>query len=145
MHYAEQFVISTLARHPTAIKSLSVIESNRAYLEESGEWPEWCAMPMAGVYAVLCEEYGQERLTMDTITDLAPLTASYIWRREKQIFSFDKDLFQTLIKQPFEGALPSDILLRLPVPCVFIDMPFLISEADYSGFFAWLEYDITNK
>lgn len=145
MHYAEQFVISTLSRHPTAIKRLSLIESHRAELEADGEWPDWCALPMAAVYSVLCEEYGQERLTIDTVEDLAPLTAAYIWRREKQIFSFDEDLFQTLIKQPFEGTLPSDILLRLPVPCVFVDMPFLISENDYSGFFAWIEYDNANK
>lgn len=145
MHYAEQFVISTLSRHPTAIKRISLIESHRAELEADGEWPDWCALPMAAVYSVLCEEYGQERLTIDTVEDLAPLTAAYIWRREKQIFSFDEDLFQTLIKQPFEGTLPSDILLRLPVPCVFVDMPFLISENDYSGFFAWIEYDNANK
>lgn len=145
MHYAEQFVINILSRHHTAIKRISLIESHRAELEADGEWPDWCALPMAAVYSVLCEEYGQERLTIDTVKDLAPLTAAYIWRREKQIFSFDEDLFLTLIKQPFEGTLPSEILLRLPVPCVFVDMPFLISENDYSGFFAWIEYDNANK
>lgn len=146
MHPAEIYAREVIARHPIAADSIRLLELHRAELEADGEWPEWCALPMAAVYSGLTTEYGCERLDLTNIHDLAPLTAAWIWMKTKQVFAFDPTLYEALTKQTFDGSIPREALLHLPVPCVYIDNPFVLSSGAHAdGYFAWLEYDCHAK
>ena len=146
MHSAEVYTRKVIARHPIATRNIQLLESHRTELEADGEWPAWCALPMSVVYTGLAEEYGCERLDLTNIYDLAPLTAAWIWQKTKQVFTFDDTLYEALTKQPFDGSIPQEALLRLPVPCVYIDNPFVFSNGAHAdGYFAWLEYDCHAK
>lgn len=146
MHPAEIYAREVIARHPIASTSIRMIERHRSELEADGEWPEWCVLPMAAVYSSLADEYGCERLDLTNIYDLAPLTAAWIWQKTKQVFTFDATLYETLTKQPFDGSIPKEALLRLPVPCVYINNHFAFQNGvQADGYFAWLEYDCNAK
>lgn len=146
MHPAEIYTREVIARHPIAVNGIQLIERHRPKLEADGEWPEWCALPMTATYIGLVDEYGCERLDLTNIYDLAPLTAAWIWQKTKQVFTFDATLYEALTKQPFDGSIPREALLHLPVPCVYIDNPFTFQDGDRAdGYFAWLEYDSRAK
>lgn len=145
MRAPESFARDIIGRHPKAIEIITRHEDHRADFEASGEWPGWCALPISVVYTALAEELGVDHLKADTIRDLAPLTAAWIWSKAKQIFVFDRTLLAELLSQPFDGAIPGDALKRLPVPCVYIDNALDINGDRAEGLFAWIEYDGNNQ
>lgn len=145
MRLPEFFAKNILNRHPKAVEIIARLEDCRPALESDGEWPSWCALPMAVTYTALTAELGVERLDIDTIHDLAPLTAAWIWSKTKQLFAFNETLLAELMEQPFDGAIPSDALKRLPVPCVYVDNMLGMGKDCAKGFFAWIEYDNANQ
>lgn len=66
--------------------------------------------------------------------------------KNKTIYSFDYDLAKVLMEQADsmteDDVLPADLLLHLPYQCIYIKAS-LMDGTD--GFFAWIEYDLTNK
>lgn len=109
-------------------------------------WPDCCEIPIAAANAVLTQAGNLPQHEAAQIG--AELTACYIWRKNKIIYDFDADLARELCEQAKsyknEDALPVEVLLHPPYPCVFIRCPGILDE-NISGFFAWIEWDTNRK
>ena len=103
-------------------------------------WPDYCALPISAAFVYLADKYDYE-IAAGVASEI---TALWIWRKNKIICSFDMDFAQALAKQAknMQGTevLPTDILIDLPYPCIYIRVPGLVEHVD--GFFVWIEYDI---
>lgn len=141
----ERFSRALISQNQDACARLDRLYAIRDQIEADGEWPSWCAMPMSEVMSCLMAQYHTEILNSFIVEQTAPLTAAYLWQKTKQVFRFDSTLRMELEDQQFTGDLPGDALLRLPVPCVYIEGMFdLFGERIADGFFAWLEADLKN-
>lgn len=134
-HRAVKHLRNATRDHPQCWKHFDMFRQDR---EELGGWPEWCFCPMAGAYAVASQG---GHLDFDQIGEVARLAALAAWRPTQGIYRFDNDLLDALIKAPPKGALPCDLLYRLPVWCVYIELPY----PDFHGFFAHLEWDANHE
>ena len=105
-------------------------------------YPEYCPIPIGAAFSII--DFKESRTAAGKFA--AELTACWAWRKNKIVYSFDYDLAKTLMEQADgiaeDDILPSDLLLHLPYPCVYIKAP-LVDGAD--GFFVWIEYDINTK
>lgn len=103
-----------------------------------------CDLPIGAAYEYLrvkchLEKDGRARLASE-------LTGLYIWRKHKVIYNFDHTLAQELVAQADaiaeDDKIPTEILLRPPYPCVYIqtDKP-LAGDSLPLKFMAWIEED----
>jgi hypothetical protein len=105
-----------------------------------------CDIPISAAATWLVErlDYTREEMARDA----AELTACYIWRKYKIIYSFDNELANELSEQAndytYEDSLTVDILLHPPYPCVYIHCPGILG-INTSGFFAWIEFDVNRS
>lgn len=132
--------------HLAAFDKLDTITARREEIEaKSGAWPDWCALPTGAGYAAISAQHGLRSLPFSLAEDARRIPAAYLWRKSKQIFAFDETVEKELIEQDFPGEIPDDVLLRLPVPCVYIQLhaQSKIFPVDMvaDGFFAWLGYN----
>ena len=107
------------------------------------EWPEWCYVPMAGAYAVVSGG-GEKRIgpgELSRVQDVASLAALAAWRMTKGVYRFDADILAALWDTPLTGELPSELLLRLPEWCVYVEAPRTVMGAPLYGFYAHVEQD----
>lgn len=105
-------------------------------------WPDHCLLPINSAHTYLVNAIG---LTKEKAAEVAAeITACWIWRQNKIIYSFDPDLVSVLADQAKdiqdEEVLPFDLLLHLPYPCIYVKAPSLVEYID--GFFAWIDYDV---
>ena len=104
-------------------------------------WPDCCILPINAAATYLC---ASSLSPVEAAAVAAELTACYLWRQSKIIYSYDAALAATLAEQVDDtedtDILPSDLLLHLPHACVYIKAPELIEHLD--GFFAWADYDV---
>lgn len=105
------------------------------------DWPNFCDLPVSAVTSLLSKR-GADPLICELIA--AELTACYIWRKNKVLFAFDKDLSHALAAQADDikdtDILPTEILLHPPYPCTFVKISNVISGL--SGFWYWIDYEI---
>lgn len=111
------------------------------------EWPDYCELPIgaAASYLLTVAQFSP----MEACAMAAELTACWIWRRNKVIYSFDRDLAEALVEQAADvkdtDTLPTDLLFNLPYPCIYIQTPISPFEADCDGFWVWIEYDVNTQ
>ena len=86
-------------------------------------WPEWCFLPMAGWYAAVCDEMQVHKLSIAHMPEMAQLAALGAWRYTQSIYRINPELFNALIETVPKGALPAELLLRMPEWCVYIETP----------------------
>ena len=107
-------------------------------------WPDYCLLPINAAHTYLVCAAEMEDTEAGQLC--AELTACYIWRRSKVLYTYDPELVDVLRAQAEDMAdadvLPVDLLLHLPHPCVYIKAPGFVEHTD--GFFAWVDYD-TNR
>ena len=105
------------------------------------DWPEWCYVPLAGAYAVVSGG-GDNRVAPEQGMDIGRLAALAAWRMTKGVYCFDEDVLAELWGTPLTGELPSELLLRLPEWCVYIETGGReVMGAALHGFYAHLESD----
>lgn len=115
--------------------------------KDSGEilWPDYCELPIGAAFTYLVSQVGLSK--QDAAMCAAELTACWTWRQTKKIYLFDPNLAKSLAEQAEDtkdtDILPSDLLLHLPYPCIYIKAPGLVDDTD--GFWFWDEYDINEK
>ena len=107
------------------------------------DWPDYCELPISAAYTYLANEYDEK-----TAANLcAELTALWMWRKSKKIYSFDPDLARSLAAQAEDvqdtDVLPCDLLMHLPYPCIYIKAPGILEHTD--GFFTFIEYDTNHN
>lgn len=67
------------------------------------------------------------------------------WRLSKEVYVIDEDLKDLLFEQDGELDVPDEILLQLPYPCFYVELPNTYYRTDkIHGFFVTLEYDVIN-
>ena len=105
-------------------------------------WPNWCFLPMSAFYSIISADAKVERLPLKLIGDVARLSALGTWRISQGVYRFDTDLAKALIDSPITGAIPVDVLYRLPEWCVYVETPgYSFNQQILYGFFVHLEWD----
>lgn len=69
------------------------------------------------------------------------------WRPSQGIYRFDPDVAQAVMETDFDKTLPSEILMRMPEWCVYIDLTntnAVYHSKKLAGFYAHLESDANN-
>ena len=116
-------------------------EELRAERKRLGDWPAWCYCPAAGAYAIVS---GGRQLSIREMPLVPELAAVAAWRPTKGVYRFDPDLFEALTDTPIDGAIPSDVLHRLPEWCVYIETRragWSFDGRPIHGFFSHFEHD----
>jgi hypothetical protein len=133
-----EILVSLGRRYPEAWK---VCEEFRA-AKGAGlpDWPDWCYLPLPGMYAIVSSGRDAELSPhqMRTVEQLGALAA---WRMTQGIYRFDPLVFEAITQTPVAGDLPHEILFRLPEWCVYVETPGLRHGDDpLHGFFAHLDF-----
>lgn len=129
-------------RYPGAWSQLSGMRERRG--AGLPDWPDWCYVPVAGAYAVISGG-GENRVTLDQGVDVGRLAALAAWRMTKGVYRFDADIMAALWETPLTGDLPSDLLLRLPEWCVYVEVSGReVMGVPLHGFYAHLEHDASD-
>lgn len=115
----------------------------RVKIEGGRTWPDYCVLPINAAYTYIQEITKSPQYAAEFA---AELTACWLWRRNKIVYWFDRDLTKTLCEQAHTTAisseLPADLLLHPPYPAVYVKAPTIREGVD--GFFYWLDYDLNN-
>ena len=108
-------------------------------LAATKSWPDYCVLPMNAVAV------GMKSLKnpFAIVSATSELTACWLWRKNKIIYQFNKELTETLTSQPMDDILPTKLLLHTPYPIVYVKVRGIMKQAD--GFFYWIDYDIAAK
>lgn len=110
------------------------------------KWPAWCYCPMAAWYAIVSNDAGVNRLSLDLVADVARLAALGAWRITQGIYQFDPDLAESLDKTLLVGEMPTDVLLRLPEYSLYIDGAGLNWMGEpLRGYWVHLEWDANTE
>lgn len=106
-------------------------------------WPDFCMLPINAAYTYLANAVDDE---MAAPMMASELTACWMWRQNKVMYAFDATLSEMLKAQAedVQGTeiLPSELLMHLPYPIMYIKAPSAFPGLD--GFFFWLDYDVNN-
>ena len=120
-----------------------------AGLKQQGklQWPDYCKLPIGAAMTFLLETGRFSPLNASSLA--AEATACWMWRRNKVIYSFDRDLAAALVEQAADikdtDTLPTDLLFNLPYPCIYIQTPISPLGDKYDGFWVWIEYDFNTQ
>lgn len=110
-------------------------------------WPDWCYAPMSAAIAVATSGgiiTNKENLT-PFMADAQAIDALAVWRRSKEVFVLDSDMEQLLYEQADDLEIDSNILMRLPYPCFYVQTSSLqMGKQIAKGFFVHLEYDVND-
>lgn len=114
-----------------------------------GTWPKWCYAPMSAALAVASQGYDLNKLPINIRMEITSIAQAIFalapWRLSKEVYVIDEDLKDLLFEQDGELDVPNEILLQLPYPCFYVELPNTYYRADkIHGFFVTLEYDVIN-
>ena len=128
-------------RYPDAWRQVDRFRLQRG--AEVPAWPEWCYVPIAATLAIVdAGRPGADRLAV--AHDAAVLAALAAWRIGQGIYRWDPTLASAVVATPIDGALPTDLLFRLPEWGVYHAIPpglLAVAGTPVVGVFAHLEWD----
>ena len=125
-------------RYPDAWKQIDEFRAARG--KDLPDWPDWCFLPMSGVYAIVSGG-GDNRVSLEMIRDVGRLAALSAWRVTQGIYRFDDGLYQELTV--VSDDVKDVILGGIPQWCVYIETPGMkFCDNSVHGFFAHLEFDV---
>lgn len=108
------------------------------------KWPEYCLLPST-VFTSLAikstwhqDDYDKPLDTL-TINLTGAMEALGTWRYSKGVYRFDDSVYEAIIDAPTVGALPSEVICRLPEWSVYIETPALFGGRCH-GFWATLSW-----
>lgn len=137
-------LISFIKLYPSTSQMVNNFRRRRG--KDLHDWPDWCFMPMAGWYAVVCEDNqlrSDQILPLHLGLDVGRLASLATWRYSQGIYQFDADFLAALSDTQILGDMPSEVLYRLPEWCIYIETTGRKwTDAELYGFWAHLEYDI---
>ena len=130
-----RFVLKWERRHPGCYSQLDKM----CELKDTLLWPDYCVLP---INAALTYLTSFEDNFIKAVEGAPELTVCWLWRKRKVIYSYDSDLVETLEQQSSQmkdtEVLPTELLLHMPYPAVYIKAPTELTD----GFFYWLDYDV---
>ena len=99
------------------------------------EWPHYVYVPLAAAEAV-AKQYSVGP------TWIARLGALAAWRVTQGVYRFHPEVYRAVIDTPITGAIPCELLRRLPEWCVYVETPGWAPDGcSVHGFFAHIEWD----
>ena len=123
------------------------VDACRAELSRS--WPNWCFIPKDKLEAILDPYLPTGRnddQQMENYYVIRLVTVLTPWRASRNVYRFDPDIYQALIKTSLKGKLPLELLRKLPEWSVYIETPGLLhpSGTAVEGFAASMNYTWNN-
>lgn len=117
----------------------------RAMRGKELDWPDWCFLPMAASYSIVsAHQGGRDPIPLSLVPDIARISALNAWRFSRGIYRFHPALEAALAHSPISGDMPTEVFLRLPEWCLYVELPSpvggLVGAITY-GFYAHLEHD----
>lgn len=113
--------------------------------KEAGEntnWAKWCFLPLEAWNAI-AEMACKNPIRQGVLGDF--LSAVGTWRYSQGIYRFDETFYRAIVNSEGMSKIPSEILLRLPEWCVYVETPGMtFMDASIDGFFAHLDDDRNN-
>lgn len=106
---------------------------------DSFDWLDFCYIPIATTMIIMDQDYSNEfALEASVITCLAA------WQKTKGIYRFDETLIEEMLDMDSSDMkIPTEVLLRLPQWCLYIETPFYkINGVQMDGFFVHIEHDV---
>lgn len=104
------------------------------------QWDDRCLLPIGAAFTYLNDMMPQG----SSSARASELTASWTWNKYRVSYIYDPDLAKTLCAQAENmedtDVLPSDIIMSLPYPCVYISSNEICDGV--VGFWAWIEDDV---
>ena len=109
---------------------------------EENSWAKWCFLPLEAWNAI-AEMAEKNPIRQGVLGDF--LSAVGTWRYSQGIYRFDETFYRAVVNSDGMSKIPSEILLRLPEWCVYVETPGMtFMDASIDGFFAHLDDDRTN-
>ncbi len=135
-HRATKHLRDTAALYPQIWKRPeALIQLNNS--EDQPLWPKWCFCP-----AAVWQQETQDCFKLE-IAELNGVACLGAWRYTQGVYSINENLLKELIKTPISGLLPTEILMKMPEWCVYIETPGLTYNSHpLHGFFAFLDLGI---
>jgi len=107
-------------------------------------WPSWCLLPMPGWYAAVCDESGCRKLPPGKLREVYWLAALGTWNYTKGVWRFGADLQRALLATPHLEGVPSELFLRLPEWCLYIETQKMHWQGvPLHGFWAHLNWEMS--
>lgn len=76
----------------------------------------------------------------------AYIASAISWRQSKMVYKFDEDLLEEILDNCDDIVVPSEILHKLPAPCIFIEIPFPgFRGIKNPGFFVFIESEFDTR
>lgn len=130
--------------YPNAWKQIEAFRNWKNEDNDAPTWPSWCFLPFAAWAAIVSEE--NPDWSLNSSADVARLAALGTWRYTQGIYRFDPDVYEELKSSPISGAIPSEVLLRIPQWCIYIETPGMNFYGDeFTGMWVQLEWDVKEK
>lgn len=139
-HRARQILETVGRAYPGAWQAMDRFRALRG-TDDLPNWPDWCYVPVHGAYAVVSGG-GEARVPYGRSHHTGIVAALAAWRMSQLIIRYDPALYAPLIDTPVSGDLPTELLYRLPVWCLYLETP----EVRFEGrpvHGAWVHLDWT--
>lgn len=132
--------------YPGVWKYVDMCRNNRG--THAPDWPDYCYCPQA-VAAGAIKQTGGE-MGLESSFDILAVCGLSSWRATKGVYQFDPDIFDELVDTSLDGALPIELLYRLPEWCVYVPIPEgrrlkFMAGVDVCGFFSWIDVALQNN
>lgn len=138
----EQHLINAKRDYPELTQMIDMFRESRG--KDLPKWASYCFLPMAAWYSIVSNTKNQGRPLLDIalMQELQLLAACGTWRYSKGVYKFDDELYRAVISSEVSGNLPSQVLMRLPEWCIYVETQEMnvFDNACY-GFWTWLEQD----
>lgn len=101
------------------------------------DWPDYCYLPLTGWQAIVKTQ--RDRVLASEVARIAALGT---WMDSRGIYRINNELMKALVQSNIFGNLPSDVLLRLPDHCIYIETPgFNWLRSTLHGYWAHREWN----
>lgn len=111
----------------------------RRALSEGLKWDRWCFFPLHMYIKLLCRDHNlgdfRDFVENENFGPALEWWALLTWRQTKGIYRFDQTTLEYAASTKLKD-LPTEILLRLPEWCVYVETPGVLGN--WTGFFALL-------
>ena len=118
-------------KHP---KLWSTCDKYLTVVKDAYTWNENCYCPVE-LFRLIMEYYGQENNIIIPETGIITYCGLYNWKRYRQIYNFDADFVNVLIKSATDDIKIDEALKHLPFPSFYINIDG-VNEFRVSGDFS---------
>lgn len=136
-----QHLNAVMAKYPCAGAMVQDFIDSRG--RDVPGWPDWCFLPMAAWYAIVCRQHQTPRLSLNMMIELQKLAAIGSWRYSQGVYRIDSAVLAELADNPLLHEMPSEALFKLPEFSLYIETPgHEVFGTPTHGFWTHLEFDV---